>query len=104
MAIIAFIPAEKQCTDRNRVRSFYNHLIVADDIASDVRLKLTPQDTLEKAITELKNYPHDAYLLVVEKDNPRILAGVVSHNDVLSIHIQSAHHQDVQNRADGKNI
>ncbi|XPS88192.1 sodium/hydrogen exchanger [Desulfosarcina variabilis str. Montpellier] len=80
------------------------HLIVADDIASDVRLKLTPQDTLEKAIHELKNYPHDAYLLVVEQDNPRVLAGVVRHNDVLSIHIQSAHHQDVQNRADGKNI
>jgi predicted transcriptional regulator len=77
------------------------HLIVADDIASDVRLTLTPQDTLEKAIRELKNYPHDAYLLVVEEDNPRALAGVVRHNDVLSIHIQSAHHQDEQNRADG---
>ena len=77
------------------------HLIVADDIASDVRLKLTPQDTLEKAIRELKNYPHDAYLLVVEADNPRVLAGVVRHNDVLSVHIQSAHHQNMQNGDDG---
>ncbi len=67
------------------------HLIVADDIASDVRLKLTPQDTLEKAIGELKNYPHDAYLLVVEQDDPRKLVGVVRHNDVLSVHIQSTH-------------
>ena len=69
------------------------HLIVADDIASDVRLKLTSEDTLQKAINELKRYPHDAYLLVVEKDNPRKLIGVVRHNDVLSIHIQSTHHK-----------
>ena len=83
------------------------HLIVADDIASDVRLKLTPEDTLEKAIAELKNYPHDAYLLVVEKDQPKRLVGVVRHNDVLSVHIQSTHRHVSRGAAtgsDGKGV
>jgi Kef-type K+ transport system membrane component KefB/CBS domain-containing protein len=75
------------------------HLIVADDIASDTYLKLTPEDTLEKAIAELKNYPHDAYLLVVERNNPKKLIGVVRHNDVLSIHVQSTAHRGADEAA-----
>jgi CBS domain-containing protein len=63
---------------------------VANDIAMNVRLVLTPEDSLEKAMAELKNHPNDPYLLVVEKDNPKALAGIVRRNDVLSAHIGAA--------------
>jgi Kef-type K+ transport system membrane component KefB/CBS domain-containing protein len=66
------------------------HLVVANDIAMNVRLMLTPEDSLEKAMAELKNHPNDPYLLVVEKDNPKALAGIVRRNDVLSAHIGAA--------------
>lgn len=67
-----------------------HRLVVAADIAANVRLLLTPEDSLEKAMAELKNDPHDGYLLVVEKDNPKALAGIVRRNDVLSAHLRSA--------------
>ena len=66
------------------------HLVVANDIAMNVRLVLTPEDSLEKAMAELKNHPNYLYLLVVEKDNPKALAGIVRRNDVLSAHIGAA--------------
>lgn len=66
------------------------NLVVADDITTGVGLLLTPEESLEKAMDELKNYPNDAYLLVVEKNNPKSLVGIVRHNDVLSAHIRSA--------------
>ena len=59
-------------------------LVVADDIATDSHLRLNPEDTLETAMQALKTYPNDVYLLVVERDNPKKLIGVVRHNDVLS--------------------
>jgi Kef-type K+ transport system membrane component KefB/predicted transcriptional regulator len=59
------------------------NLVVADDIATDAYLKLTPEDTLGKAMAALKDYPDDSYLLVVDKQHPKTLVGVVRHNDVL---------------------
>ena len=59
-------------------------LVVADDIANDSHLRLNPEDTLETAMDALKKFPNDVYLLVVEKDDPRKLVGVVRHNDLLS--------------------
>ena len=66
------------------------NLVLADDIATSVRLMLTPEDSLENAMAEIKNYPNDAYLLVVEKNNPKALVGIVRHNDLLSAHMRSA--------------
>jgi Kef-type K+ transport system membrane component KefB/CBS domain-containing protein len=60
------------------------HLLVAGDIATPATLLLNPEDTLEKAMNELKNHPDHSYLLVVDKDNPKKISGVVRHNDVLS--------------------
>lgn len=65
------------------------NLVVADDIATNVRLMLTPEDSIEKAMAALKNYPNDAYLLVVEQSNPKSLVGIVRHNDLLSAHIHA---------------
>jgi CBS domain-containing protein len=59
-------------------------LVVADDITTDTHPRLNPDDTLETAMQVLKKYPNDVYLLVVEKDDPRRLIGVVRQNDVLS--------------------
>ena len=59
-------------------------LVVADDIARDDHLKLNPEDSLQKAMALLKDYPNDSYLLVVDKSNPRKLVGIVRQNDVLS--------------------
>jgi CBS domain-containing protein len=64
-------------------------LVVADDIATQVGLMLTPEDSLEKAMIALKNYPDDAYLLVTEQRNPKVLVGIVRHNDLLSAHIRA---------------
>ncbi|BBO88659.1 cation:proton antiporter [Desulfosarcina ovata] len=75
-----------------------HHLVVADDIATDTHLKLNPEDTLETAMQALKDYPNDVYLLVVEKENPRQLAGVVRHNDLLSSHFRS-HSAEREGRA-----
>lgn len=60
------------------------NLVLADEIATQTFLKLTPDDTLESAMAALKDHPDDAYLFVVAKDNPKKLVGVVRHNDVLS--------------------
>jgi CBS domain-containing protein len=65
------------------------NLVVADDIATNARLMLTPEDSLEKAMAALKNYPNDAYLLVVEQGDPKTLVGIVRHNDLLSAHIRT---------------
>jgi Kef-type K+ transport system membrane component KefB/CBS domain-containing protein len=59
-------------------------LVVADDITTGSHPRLNPDDTLETAMQALKKYPSVVYLLVVEKDNPRRLIGVVRQNDVLS--------------------
>ena len=60
------------------------NLVLADEIATQTFLKLTPDDTLESAMAALKDHPDDAYLFVVANDNPKKLVGVVRHNDVLS--------------------
>ena len=60
------------------------NLVVAGDIATEDHITLTPEDTLEKAMALLKNHRNHSYLLVVDKDNPKSLVGVVRHNDVLS--------------------
>jgi Kef-type K+ transport system membrane component KefB/predicted transcriptional regulator len=60
------------------------NLVVAGDIATEDHFLLTPEDTLEKAMRLLENHRDHSYLLVVEKDNPKSLVGVVRHNDVLS--------------------
>ena len=59
-------------------------LVVAHDIARDDHLKLNPEDSLQKAMEMLKDHPNDSYLLVVARDNPRKLVGIVRQNDVLS--------------------
>ncbi len=60
------------------------HLVVAAEIATDVYLKVTPEDTLQAAILKLKNHPQATFLLVVAQDNPSMLVGIVSHNDLLA--------------------
>ncbi len=60
------------------------NLVVADEITTEKYLKLTPEDTLERAMTALKDHPNDTYLFVVDKDNFKKLVGVVRHNDLLS--------------------
>ncbi len=60
------------------------HLLVAGDIANPAGLLLNPDDTLEKAMNALRAHPDCSYLLVVDKDNPKKIAGVVRHNDLLS--------------------
>ena len=64
------------------------NLVVADNITTNVRLMLNPEDSLEKAMAALKNYPNDTYFLVVEQSNPKSLVGIVRHNDLLSAHIR----------------
>jgi Kef-type K+ transport system membrane component KefB/CBS domain-containing protein len=61
-------------------------IVVAGDITSKITLKLRPEDTIETAMEELKHHPNDTYLVVVDKDNPRRLVGMVRQNDVLSTH------------------
>jgi Kef-type K+ transport system membrane component KefB/CBS domain-containing protein len=60
------------------------NLVVADEMTTQRYLKLTPEDTLEKAMAALKDHPNDTYLFVVDKDNSKKLVGVVRHNDLLS--------------------
>jgi CBS domain-containing protein len=63
------------------------HIVVAGDIATRVPLKLTPDDTIETAMAALKNHPSDTWLVVVDKNDPKKLLGMVRHNDVLSTHL-----------------
>ena len=66
------------------------NLVVAGDIATEPHFLLTPEDTLERAMDFLKDHPDHSYLLVVDKQNRKNLAGVVRHNDVLSTQRHSA--------------
>jgi Kef-type K+ transport system membrane component KefB/CBS domain-containing protein len=60
------------------------NLVVAGDIVTQEHLLLTPDDTLEAAMEQLRLHPDHTYLLVVEGTNRNSLVGVVRHNDVLS--------------------
>ncbi len=62
-------------------------IVVAGDITTRITLKLTPEDTIETAMKALKKHPSDTYLVVVDKDDPKKLMGMVRHNDVLSTHL-----------------
>ncbi len=61
--------------------------MVAGDITTRVILKLTPDDSIETAMKALKKHPSDTWLVVVDKDDPKKLLGMVRHNDVLSTHL-----------------
>lgn len=61
-------------------------IVVAGDITSKITLKLTPEDTIETAMEKLKHHPNDTYVVVVDRDDPRRLVGMVRQNDVLSTH------------------
>lgn len=63
------------------------HIVVAGDITTRVPLKLTPDDTIETAMEALKKHPSNTWLVVVDKDDPKKLLGMVRHNDVLSTHL-----------------
>jgi Kef-type K+ transport system membrane component KefB/predicted transcriptional regulator len=63
------------------------HIVVAGDITTRVTLNLTPDDTIESAMAALKNHPSDTWLVVVDKNDPKKLLGMVRHNDVLSTHL-----------------
>ncbi|MFH2057501.1 MAG: cation:proton antiporter [Pseudomonadota bacterium] len=63
------------------------HIVVAGDITTRITLKLTPEDTIETAMKALKKYPSETWLVVVDKDDPKKLMGMVRHNDVLSTHL-----------------
>ncbi|MFZ7128068.1 MAG: cation:proton antiporter [Desulfobacterales bacterium] len=63
------------------------NLVIAHEIATGDYLKLTPEDSLEQAMMALKEHPDDSYLLVVDRDNPRKLIGVVRHNDLLAMQV-----------------
>jgi CBS domain-containing protein len=60
---------------------------VAGDIATRVPLKLTPDDSIETAMEALKKHPGNTWLVVVDKNDPKKLLGMVRHNDVLSTHL-----------------
>ncbi|MDX9963963.1 MAG: CBS domain-containing protein [Desulfobacter postgatei] len=62
-------------------------IVVAGDITTEITLKLTPEDSMETAMKVLKNHPNDTYLVVVDKDDPKKLLGMVRQNDVLSTHM-----------------
>lgn len=64
------------------------NLVVADELASGDFLRLTPEDTLKTAMVALREHPQETHLLVVAKDNPRKLVGIVSHNDLLAAHMR----------------
>ncbi|MBN2802798.1 MAG: cation:proton antiporter [Deltaproteobacteria bacterium] len=59
-------------------------IIVASDIVTHEHLLLTPEDTLETAMSKLKEHSNHTYLMVVDKMNSKKLVGVVRHNDLLS--------------------
>lgn len=61
------------------------NLVLAGDIATEENLLLTPNDTVEKAMRELRSHPEQTYLLVVDEHDSKKLVGVVRHNDVLSV-------------------
>jgi CBS domain-containing protein len=61
------------------------NLVVAGDIATQEHLLLTPEDNLETAMKALREHPDHSYLLVVDKENPKLLIGVVRHNDLLAV-------------------
>ncbi len=61
--------------------------LVAGDITTRITLKLTPDDTIETAMEALKKHPSNTWLVVVDKDDPKKLLGMVRHNDVLSTHL-----------------
>jgi Kef-type K+ transport system membrane component KefB/predicted transcriptional regulator len=63
------------------------HIVVAGDIATRVPLKLTPDDSIETAMEALKKHPGNTWLVVVDKNDPKKLLGMVRHNDVLSTHL-----------------
>ncbi len=65
------------------------HLVVAGDIVTQEHLLLTPSDNLETAMKALRAHPDHSYLLVVDETNPKILIGVVRHNDMLSVQRQT---------------
>ncbi len=67
------------------VDDMLKNLVVARDIATQEHLLLTPNDTLEKAMNDLREHPDHTYMLVVDDKDPRKLLGVVRHNDVLSV-------------------
>lgn len=60
------------------------HLVVAAEIATDDYLRTTPEDTLKTAMLALKSHPQATFLLVVARDDPVKLMGIVSHNDLLT--------------------
>ncbi len=62
-------------------------IVVAGDITTEITLRLTPEDSMETAMKVLKNHPNDTYLVVVDKDDPKKLLGMVRQNDVLSTHM-----------------
>ena len=61
------------------------NLLVAGDIATQEHLLLTPRDNLETAMKALQEHPDHSYLLVVDNANPKLLVGVVRHNDLLAV-------------------
>ncbi len=67
------------------VDEMLKNLVVAGDIATQEHLLLTPNDTIEKAMRDLRDHPDHTYMLVVDDRNPKKLLGVVRHNDVLSV-------------------
>ncbi len=63
------------------------NIVLAGDITTGITLKLTPEDTIETAMEVLRKHPSVTYLVVVDKDDPKRLLGMVRHNDVLSTHL-----------------
>jgi Kef-type K+ transport system membrane component KefB len=66
------------------------HLVVAAEIATDVYLRLTPEDTLASAMLALKEHPQATFLLVVAPDKPSSLVGIVSHSDLLAAQLHQS--------------
>jgi len=60
-------------------------LVVASDIMTEEFFSVSPDDTIEEAVKILKEHPDATYLIVVDRDEPGKLAGILRHNDLLSV-------------------
>jgi Kef-type K+ transport system membrane component KefB/CBS domain-containing protein len=67
------------------VDDMMRNLVVAGDIASMEHALLNPNDTIEKAMDNLRKYPDHTHMLVVDDKDPGRLVGVVRQNDVLAV-------------------
>jgi CBS domain-containing protein len=60
------------------------HLIVAKDLVNIMPLALFPDQTLGEALRVFQSFSDITYLPVVDRENPKILLGMINQNDLLA--------------------